>query len=158
MATIVQNYGPIYGEVVNGTVQGRPNGSVFVPISNTITLAIPAAYRYILSREINGVKQYLLTASDGVINWSRRYTSVAQSQDLSNNITIEVSADSDFSTILGTYSFSAGQFNVNSTYLATDDPAAIVAENTYYVRAALMANGSHVAISDAIELTGVDQA
>lgn len=31
MKTIIQTIGPLYGEVVNGTVFGQPNGSIAVP-------------------------------------------------------------------------------------------------------------------------------
>ena len=81
MATIVQDYGPIYGEVVNGTVQGRPNGSVYVPLSNTISLSIQDLY---IKLDTN-----IFVCND---QGNRKYTAnvVAQSQDLASNINIEV--------------------------------------------------------------------
>lgn len=159
MGTIVQEYGPIYGEVVNGTVQGRPNGSVYVPISNSISIDIPEVHRYIRSRPSTVPTKYDLTIcnSSGVTNWSlNRCEIVAISQDLANNIQIQVSDSADFSNIVGTYDRTAGLFNLSGVYLAATisvDP--IEADASYYVRAVLMANGTPVATSTSIELVGV---
>jgi hypothetical protein len=159
MGTIVQEYGPIYGEVVNGTVQGRPNGSVYVPISNSISIDILATRRFVRTRESLTPDKYDLVVcnSAGQISWVyERPEIVAVSQDLANNIQLQVADIADFSNIIGVLDFTAGMFNVQSAYIAKNlDSDVIVADSKYYVRAVLMANSTPVAVSSSIELTGV---
>lgn len=157
--TIIQTIGPLYGEVVNGTVFGRPNGSVYVPIANTISITAPSN-RYIRKDTSSDGKSYyyVLCNSAGNIQWNNVVKIVAESQDIQNYIEIQVSATDDFETVY-IRSISAGQFNIQQTYVAgpsaTEFPD-IVADDTYYIRAVLMsAGGVPVATSATIEVTGV---
>ena len=152
MATIVQDYGPIYGEVVNGTVQGRPNGSVYVPISNTVSLSLVEARRYIIRsgsyiRWCNSSGQ--LNSSNPALNPNV----VAVAQDLASNIRLCVYTDSDCTALAFAANKSAGQFN--GWYNGVQDPFVIVNETTYYMRAQLMNNDVAIATSDVIEVVGV---
>lgn len=158
--TIIQTIGPLYGEVVNGTVFGRPNGSIFVPIQNVIKQSLIDATKYVRYNSSQG--QYYLCNSAGVSPFAvpaSQINTVAESQDLQNYIALELSDTSDFTT-KAQVQLTAGSFNVRSVAIAAtdkDDPAfVIVADTTYYERAVLYsASGVPVATSDTIELTGV---
>ena len=158
--TIIQTIGPLYGEVVNGTVFGRPNGSVFVPAQNVIDLDIPSATQFVRYNSSQGI--YYICNSAGSTpfgNTSLQAHAVAESQDLQNYIMFELSDSADFSDVAQAIQ-TAGAFNLRNVTVGStdkDDPVfVIVAESSYYVRAVLMsASGVPVATSDAIELTGV---
>lgn len=71
MKTIIQTIGPLYGEVVNGSVFGQPNGSVAVQPSgpsNPNTLTITNKPGYIVGVPTSSGK-YTITFcdSDGVV-------------------------------------------------------------------------------------------
>lgn len=139
MATIVQDYGPIYGEVVNGTVQGRPNGSVYVPLSNTISIA--------LSGSGNTIAENSTALSYGAgVNF------VAQSQDLSSYVAFTVYSDSGCTTAVGNpANRTAGQFN-GKAYTIGYATSPLTSGVSYYLRAQLMNNGVAVATSNVIEV------
>lgn len=139
MATIIQDYGPIYGEVVNGTVQGRPNGSVYVPISNTIEISfLSDTPRLILSGT------YYVVVGDVQL--------VANSQDLSSHMTISIFTDEELTTQLGTSrSLPAGNFNGHWGNVSSGSTALIPGE-TYYLVAQLVNNGTPVATSNVISV------
>ena len=145
MATIVQNYGPIYGEVVNGTVQGRPNGSVYVPLSNKIDISVDAGGEYLIESPANSIK---VCNSSG--QWKYTYYA-AESQDLSNYVCIEILDSSD--NVISTVNKPAGLFNTKQFAIGG---ATIVNGDTYKVRAVLMAsNGTPVATSDLLVFEGL---
>lgn len=140
--TIIQTIGPLYGEVVNGTVFGRPNGSVYVPSTNTISIDIPNPKT--LERLSNGA--YKVTGTLQV---------VAESQDIASNIVLSVFEDSDLTTQLGdSRSLPAGNFNGSWSYISYGNTE-IVADHTYYVVAYLMNNGVPVATSSIVEVVGI---
>lgn len=147
MATIVQDYGPIYGEVVNGTVQGRPNGSVYVPESNVITL-----------QYVGGASTSTVTLSGGSYNLSVKVDLIAKSQDLASNMRIGLYSDSDCTTLFanGYRTFPAGQFNFTNfaRISGSSNTDAPVSGTTYYIRAELVNNGSVVAVSSVLECVG----
>ena len=153
--TIIQTIGPLYGDVVNGTVFGRPNGSVYVPPSNTIALTLADSLRFVKN---DGAGYLSICSSSGSVPYpqsqNNRIVLVAQSQDSQNYIGTELATDSDFTDIVGTYTYVAGQFNIlGRTFLSEET---IVDETTYYLRAVLYsANGIAVSVSDPIELEGV---
>ena len=151
MGTIIQSYGPIYGEVVNGTVQGRPNGSVYVPLSNIIELSIGDNAKYV--KKV-GTKFIGLCTSTGTDAYARV---VAQAQDLASCVQLQVSETSEFTTYYRETS-SAGLFSVRTKTLAGNaTDLTIVEDTTYYVRAQLMASTSvPVATSEVVEVVGVE--
>lgn len=142
MATIIQDYGPIYGEIVNGTVQGRPNGSIYVPLSNIITLNMSQSYL-----KFDNIR-YVNANGNGV---GSMIEIVAQSQDLASYIETSIYSDSACTTLVGrSLQQAAGQFN--KTILGVALPTVngvndLTTGNTYYVRAQLMNNGTPVATS-----------
>lgn len=147
--TIIQTIGPLYGESVNGTVFGRPNGSIYIPASNVITVNTKG-YAYVKSV---GTSANVLTQSSGVGQFGAEI--VAQSQDIASYIMVQLSDDVDFTTY-GSRTYPAGNFNVGPAYMINTNVLEIVAETTYYLRAVLYSsNGEPVAVSDVIELTGV---
>lgn len=149
MATIVQNYGPIYGEVVNGTVQGRPNGSVYVPVSNTINLVPNAAATHI---KVTGGN--LVICNSGAAGKSVGV--VAQSQDLASYVKTIVYSDAACTTQVGTARmYAAGAFNFNTPYACSYYSGTLTSGDPYYLRAVLVNNNSDVAASSTIELEAI---
>ena len=149
MSTIVQNYGPIYGEVVNGTVQGRPNGSVYVPISNTINATVPDD----------------CTMSYGGTYPNRVYLSAIEvnaiAQDLASNVRLTIYKDAELTQEFLVNNWTAGTFNISARNARIgsrneDDP--IEDEKTYYGIVQLMNNNTPVATSTAVIITGVNPA
>jgi hypothetical protein len=67
--TIIQTIGPLYGEVVNGTVFGQPNGSIAVPSNPVPTLDVKviAANQYVkgIARDGGGY-DWVTCNADGV--------------------------------------------------------------------------------------------
>ena len=143
MATIIQDYGPIYGEVVNGTVQGRPNGSVYVPSSNVVTMSTAATTFY-----VNASNVFRLTGTNA-------FKLVAVSQDLSNYIQRQVFSDSDCTALIARTSGLAGSFNSTVSLFANKlaDAAAPEVGDTCYFRVQLIStSGDAVATSEVIPL------
>jgi len=142
MGTIVQEYGPIYGEAVNGTVSGRPNGSVYIPEYNTITLS--SGNDMIQVRNING---YRVELQYGRV--------VAVAQDLASYIKLALYDDAALTTEICHNWYPAGGFNYDVTYLRLGtiaDPTDITSGGTYYAVAFLMNNGEAIATSDVLEV------
>lgn len=79
----------------------------------------------------------------------------AQSQDPSNYVQIQISENSDFSTIDSYINSAVGVFN--STFGAIGSDLTIVAGSTYYVRVVLMSgiSATEIAVSDTFTVTGV---
>jgi len=144
--TIVQEYGPIYGEPVNGTVQGRPNGSVFVPLTNKIQIAIDYEYVKVWTASW-GTDYYAVCQSDGTRTGA--YHVVAESQDLSSNMVVSLYSDSALTTRVAKYSFTAGIFNGAQNVVTLTDSTPQVGDTLYLV-ATLENNGTPVATSSAI--------
>lgn len=148
MATIIQKYGPIYGEAVNGTVQGRPNGSVYVPISNTIELN-PNSDSFTITI-INDTPVYQFRFA-GHIGFSIH----ANAQDLSSNIETQVFSDAECTNLIATRSYASGIFNFDQhAYFAYGDKTTIpeIGE-TVYIRAQIMNNNTPVATSTVFDVS-----
>jgi len=149
MGTIVQKYGPIYGEAVNGTVQGRPNGSYYIPPTNTIEI-IP---KYLYITKADGA--YRITDENGSYVQDGLHL-IANAQDLSLAVGCQVFSDAECTTVLGySSSATAGQFNTHLTNISFGGPD-LVDEQTYYLRGYLItANYTAVAYSEVIAVTAV---
>lgn len=153
--TIVQEYGPIYGEPVNGTVMGRPNGSVYVPLLNTIGLEVLDEYKYFTYVTYGGNPMLLSCDSAGVQHWtSDAYHLFASAQDLSSHMQQQVYSDAELTTPVAIMDLSAGAFNLwgNGVRPAV---AGLSDGDKVYFRAQLMNSGVAVATSDTIEMTMV---
>lgn len=150
--TIIQSIGPLYGEPVNGTVFGRPNGSIFVPSVNTIKATIPD--EYVGVSQISS-RYYLIIANSSGVR-AGTVSRVAESQDTANYMVWEFADNSDF-TDATVFSSTAGIFNItDNTVGRVSASFTIVNGDTYYLRAALYASsGVPVAYSETFELTGV---
>lgn len=148
--TIIQTIGPLYGEVVNGTVFGQPNGSIYTPSTNTLKLAVADAFKYLINyAPWDGA---IVPANAGGVK-AGLYTYVAEAQDIQSWVTIQVATDSDFDTVVSEYSANAGM--MTGTFGNLGKGYSILDETTYYVRAILVNNGVAVATSDVITVTGV---
>lgn len=145
MGTIIQSYGPIYGESINGTVQGRPNGSVYTPPVNTISL-------------IAGSTRLNISTSDGTTKVINGFAFSAESQDYANYVQLQMFADSACTTLLGSKNVSAGLFSANvigTTTTFAQMPAADVPDigDPVYLRAQLIAvDNTPVATSDVLDM------
>jgi hypothetical protein len=142
--TIIQTIGPLYGEVVNGTVFGRPNGSIYVPASNIIKLS------NVTSKINNFVvgTGYRVRFVDGDGN-AVVYKVSAESQDISSYMRIVLASDSDLKNVLGIQNFNAGIFNETPVNIVLNYE--LTAETTYYVGAVLVNNDVPVAV-DVVEV------
>lgn len=153
--TIIQTIGPLYGDVVNGTVFGRPNGSVYVPSANTIDVSVPTNFEYVRLFHFDyGYRYIVCNAGGGIANLCKV---VAESQDIQSYIQLELQ-DENGDTVGGARAFSAGIFNTSSTLVgdaADDGTPAIVANDTYYIVATLVSASGVPVATDKIAVTGV---
>lgn len=90
MKTIIQDFPTIYGEALNGSVYGQPNGSIARPpqnVAGTITLtATSATVTFESGSALTGIARYAaagLTCSVDMANYA--YIAV-QVTDASNNV------------------------------------------------------------------------
>lgn len=141
--TIIQTIGPLYGEVVNGTVYGQPNGSIYIPSTNTITLTGTSKIKNFV---VGGAYRVRFVDDGGL---AQNAIIVAQSQDIASNIRLVLATDSDLDTIVATRDFAAGQFNLVQANLFNDYQ--LTSETTYYVGALLVNNNTPVA-TDSVEV------
>lgn len=147
--TIIQTIGPLYGEVVNGTVFGRPNGSIYVPPSNVIKLDFGA--EYVTNSPAYPTWVFGSTNAGAIL--SKVTHLVAESQDNAAYMAIQFSDDADFATYSENI-LPAGQFNLVRDVIVSG--VTIVNEETYYIRAVLYASmGVPVAFSNVVTVTGV---
>ena len=152
MKTIVQEYGPIYGEPVNGTVMGRPNGSVYVPHSNTITLNVAAAYHYIAYHSADSVR--IVDSSGTLAPAGQGARMIAEAQDLASVMQLQLYTDAECTVLAAHRNAPAGSFN-NIYRSISEAIEGLTDGQTLYLRAQLINNGVAVATSDVIEVTMV---
>jgi hypothetical protein len=151
--TIIQTIGPLYGEVVNGTVFGRPNGSIYVPSSNTIVAELVETFRFLFNSAADAVTVCNSTGTAAYYE-KDKIQLVAQSQDIQNYMAVEIAKDSDFTDMIAERNLTAGQFNTNVSRIPSTE--SVENETTYYLRCVLYSsNGVAVATSNVIEVVGV---
>lgn len=153
MKTIIQTIGPLYGEVSNGTVFGQPNGSVYTPPANT--LSVKADYSATNAYVKNGDTNIVSCRSDGTFGTVATFNVSGQVPYI---FISELATDSGFTNIISTSTgtsvspgFAAlGAFGVNSQYT-------IVSGTTYYARLRIVTvNGQYtMATSDTYTLEGL---
>ena len=146
--TIIQPIGPLYGEAVNGTVFGRPNGSIYVPPTNLIEIV--GATGYITNVNSGGEKRVRFSDALGA---DSLFDVIAQSQDPSSYVDVVLADDADLSVNVQSRIFNAGSFNLTALSINRDYELTI--GNTYYVAALLMNNGEPVASSTVYEVVAV---
>lgn len=133
--TIIQTIGPLYGEVVNGTVFGRPNGSVYVPVVNTISINLEDRFKFVRKFTFAYGDRYIVctsTGSGGAIQ------TIAESQDTASYISTHLE-DANGNVIGTERANAAGLFNISTNTVgsvAESDPA-IVADEIYFIVAVL---------------------
>lgn len=146
--TIIQTIGPLYGEVVNGTVFGRPNGSVYVPPTNTVSIDIEDANKYVTYVTTQAGNHFIrICTSAGAV---RNFGFVAESQDL--NSYLETSLyDSDDVEIGTSVQYTAGLFNlqrITNVVSLAEDVNPLTNGDTYTIKVTLYAStGVPVAVS-----------
>lgn len=155
--TIIQPIGPLYGEAVNGTVFGRPNGSVYVPETNQISISTDSLYIRNWTGHGTSPYQIYLCNNSGSSLGSLYSHIIAKSQDIAAYIVVEVANTADFDDDVASVTYPAGNFNIKNARVANADLFAVIAETTYYIRAILYA-ASHVAVaySETVEVEGRD--
>ena len=143
--TIIQTIGPIYGDVENGTVFGRPNGSIYIPSSNTIIIDLEEARRQIRITTPAGGNKIQACYTDGTTA-SRPIHIVAESQDTQSYIGVSIE-DGDGVAVGTGRNQPAGQFNITALYLANvADDVTITDEADYFIVATLYSS-SGVAVA-----------
>ena len=152
--TIIQTIGPLYGEVVNGTVFGRPNGSIYVPPTNTIQIQVEDANKYVRIFGYGGtwVRSILCNS----VGQGRGYNVIAESQDTQAHIETYLT-DSD-GEIIGTPAvLTAGIFNIQSrnTINNCEETDVLTANATYRLYAVLCSASGVPVATTYVELTGV---
>lgn len=152
--TIIQTIGPLYGEAVNGTVFGRPNGSIYVPSSNLISITLGSTYRFVYSVDASIAR---ICDSSGTGRYGPAYNInwVAEVQDLSSNVQLQIYSDSGCTQLIASRDAPAGYFNTWGRDLNFAVGETITDGTTYYLRAQVMNNGVPVATSNVIEIVGV---
>lgn len=150
--TIIQTIGPLYGEVVNGTVFGRPNGSIYVPPTNTIAVKIEESSKYIKLVTQGGNTRLLFCDSSGQTN---AVQVIAESQDVQSFVELYIE-DSDEQIVGVPFVLSAGMFNFTTSMAGRyAEGATIEDEADYTVHVTLCsANGVPVATTT-INVKGV---
>lgn len=149
MKTIIQKIGPLYGEAVNGTVFGQPNGSQAV-LSLDITLSnIDATAAYVkasggvwICKSDSTTAKYCDVSFTSPIPVMRRFALYSDSA-CTNQVTATTNGPAKYA---GTHSFEAFAYFGTTT---------ITPGTTYYGRVELIANGSIVKATTAITFTGV---
>lgn len=137
--TIIQTIGPLYGEVENGTVFGRPNGSIYTPAVNTIELTTPAGQEYI---KVADSRVVFTNSSGSNVSY---YKVVAESQDTASYM--ETSIEDTDGNVIGTgRSNSAGLFNL-SFYVVGYATADQIEQGTEYKAVATLYSASGVALA-----------
>ena len=159
--TIVQDIGPLYGEANTGSVWGQPNGSYALG-QGPAPIVPPVVYSLSISHPVHNGEEYdyikiygtgyVGCDSTGAKFLNRMVKVTTDISDLSVHLEYDVATDSAFTTIIGHYVASNGDFGGAGS--VTGDTA-IVAGNTYYVRAiAYAADASVIATADTIMFTG----
>lgn len=153
--TIIQPIGPLYGEAVNGTVYGRPNGSIYVPSVNTIDISLQGIDHIRTGTGSGGVTVVYPCNSAGVIQYNKCLWH-AESQDNAAYMAIQLAADDEF-TVYDEAQSPAGLFNrTTSAVSGALDNVTLTDGEKYYCRLVLYAaSGVPVAYSEALELTAV---
>ena len=153
--TIIQPIGPLYGEAVNGTVFGRPNGSIYIPASNTIDgTIVPSTYDKIRIVSYGFGKRLQICGDTGTWGNSIYLKAVAQSQDTASNIRVHVE-DGDGVAVGGAINATAGSFNRDFIYMGTAaDDTALVADDPYTIVLELMSSSGVAVATDTISVTG----
>jgi hypothetical protein len=152
--TIIQTIGPLYGEVENGTVFGRPNGSIYVPSTNTITITIPAGRDYVRTATYAyGDRIQICNSSGSSVGMTFRI--VAEAQDIQSAISTHL--EDEDGVMIGTpITLQAGQFNVDRSFVGIGGEGVTIQANAkYYLVAELLSNSGVPVASNKVEVTGV---
>lgn len=145
--TIIQTIGPLYGEVVNGTVFGRPNGSIYVPPTNKVVITANPAYVYCTI--YNNTIIICNSAGQG-----RSYSAVAESQDIMAYIETAL-YDSDDALVGTVRRLPAGTFNIQGSYIGGGTGVTLVNGGAYTLKVTLYAPTGEPVATDSLSLTGV---
>ena len=143
--TIIQTIGPLYGEVDNGTVFGRPNGSIYIPSSNTILIELVEARRYIRITTPAGGNKIQACYSDGSTA-SLPIRVIAESQDTQSYIGVSIE-DKDGVEVGSERNQPAGQFNIPVLYLANAAEDTTITNGADYFIVATLYSSSGVAVA-----------
>lgn len=155
MRTIIQTIGPLYGEIVNGSVFGQPNGSVAVQPSgpsNPNTLTITNKPGYIIGVPTSSGK-YTITFCDSA------------GAVVSTPLTIAATSNVDFriyvSIMIGTegsgQAWSLNESPVSMTKFGVVKSTAPAAGTTYTVRVQLWNADGVTILEETFDVVGVSE-
>lgn len=153
MKTVIQKIGPLYGEAVNGSVFGQPNGSVAVPPYNALVLLSANNNNAYIKK--NGTGGYTTCDSNGAIGSFLSYQIIAQLPNDQLYFIHEVSATSDFASVLSASKSSVSE-SAKLIGSSSSGTLSIVAGTTYYLRARLTTrDGSTIVTGATYDVEGV---
>lgn len=149
MKTIIQKIGPLYGEVVNGTVFGQPNGSDAVLSLDIILSNVDSTAAYVS-------KPYSIKTckSDGTL---ATYCDVSFTSPIPVMRRCALYSDSACTTLVDSLTFGPAALAGSGTLseFSLGGVGTITPGTTYYGRVELIANGTIVKATTAITFTGV---
>lgn len=153
MKTVIQKIGPLYGEAINGSVFGQPNGSVAVPPYNALVLMSANNDNAFIKK--NGTGGYVTCDTNGSVGTFLRYQIVTQLPLDALWFVHEVSATSDFASILSSSKSTVSEASKNVGN-SNSGSLSITAGTTYYLRAKLTTRDGSVIVTGATyEVEGV---
>ena len=158
MRTILQKIGPLYGEPVNGTVFGQPNGSEYIPPKNFIEIVEDYTDRaYVKLRNPSALSPTAVTCTSAGEEGPRYWLKV--SGQVPWKLKTEFSDDSEFSTVILERVSKQTQAIFPVVELGNKSGLTIEAGKTYYLRVSIVSDqsGGTMATLDTITLEGWTQ-
>lgn len=159
MKTILQKIGPLYGEAVNGTVFGQPNGSQSIPKINTIDLTVNPNFAYVTEKTISGNTRAVVCDSNGATG-NGAY-GVFALQTAAAVLAVAIYSDSACTTLVHRGTITTNAYGATWTAGAIPsgiNSGTITQGTTYYVRFEAWADSGCTALivaSDNVVLEGV---
>ena len=155
MRTILQKIGPLYGEDVNGTVFGQPNGSEYIPPKNFIEIVESFPNRnYVKLRDPSVLSPKVVTCTATGDEGPCLYAKV--SGQVPWKLKTELADDAGFSNVILENVEKQTQTVFPVVNLGGKMSLTIESGKTYYLRVSVVSdyNGATMATLDTITLTG----
>lgn len=153
--TIVQKIGPLYGEPINGTVFGQPNGSEALPPINRI---------YLFSKKFNPLYiknngNFVDTCNSSGTAGTGAYFATELRFNEKYDIKIEVSDTDTFANILtsnmqGSINYISARNDIGLYGCGYSSDLTVASGTTYYVRMSVVFLGNVVCTSEAVAVVG----
>lgn len=153
MKTIIQTIGPLYGDDVNGTVFGQPNGSVYTPSQNLLVVLNDNTGTV---TNVRNATTWIKTSNGSTDGVAVTFQVLAQVDTW--KFKTELSADSTFTNIVSTGSFTrpSGSSTAPLSMFGLNTGYTVVNGATYYARLVLTdLKGNTIAVSNTYTFKGI---